>query len=246
MNLSNSAAGAVQLSSQSDVPTSSAIASQMPRYGAEPQRVPAISKAQAGGHCVTRRSVMNMISSTAAFAAVPAEALAKDIPQGGGPAQKPLNIENARPELRDAVKRFDATHSALMDADDVHRNAEARYIEWEIKNPPPSSPRAYRKWSRRAEKLYEELGLVPKEDALRKADGDYFAAQQKVAGLVALNSDELAVKSAASLMFEGALVEKTKHHLRGQKQIVAFSVAMDTLRLVAEADPYAKAQELRA
>src|ERR1700735_4019586 len=69
MNPSNSAAGAVQLSSQSDVPTSPAIASQMPRYGAEPERVPAISKAQAGGHCVTRRTVMNLIVSSAAVVA---------------------------------------------------------------------------------------------------------------------------------------------------------------------------------
>jgi hypothetical protein len=67
MNPTNSAAGAVQLSSQSDVPTSLAGASQMPRYGAEPERVPAISKAQAGGHCVTRRTAMNlMIGGTAA------------------------------------------------------------------------------------------------------------------------------------------------------------------------------------
>jgi hypothetical protein len=67
MSLSNSAAGAVQLSSQSDVPTSLAGASQMPRYGAEPERVPAISKAQAGGHCVTRRTAMNlMVGVTAA------------------------------------------------------------------------------------------------------------------------------------------------------------------------------------
>jgi hypothetical protein len=160
--------------------------------------------------------------------------------------------KEARDEISRLIEFLDASDEYVMteleDDGELEDGAdsEARYIEWEIKNPPPSSPRAYRKWSRRAEKLYEELGLVPKEDALRKADGDYYAAQQKVAGLVALNSDELAVKSAASLMFEGALVEKTKHHLRGQKQIVAFSVAMDTLRLVAEADPYAKAQELRA
>ena len=72
MNISNSAARAVQLSSQSDVPTSAATASQMPRYGAEPERVPAISKAQAGGHCVTRRTAMNlMIGGTAAVIGSP-------------------------------------------------------------------------------------------------------------------------------------------------------------------------------
>src|ERR1700733_9055594 len=56
MTASNSAAGAVQLSLQSDVPTSAATAFQIPLSGAEPERVPAISKAQAGGHCVTRRT----------------------------------------------------------------------------------------------------------------------------------------------------------------------------------------------
>jgi hypothetical protein len=187
---------------------------------------------------------MNMISLTAAFAAVPGAAPAMDAPRGSNASHKPLTVENARPALRDAVKHLDAAHSALKDADDIHRQAEANYIEWETKNLPPSAPRAYKKWSRRAEKLYEDLGLSGKEAALSKADRDYYSAQQKVAGCAALNSDELAVKSAASLMFEGAIMEKTRGHLRGQRQIVAFSVAMDTLRLAAE-DPNATAQELR-
>lgn len=187
---------------------------------------------------------MNVITSTAAVAAVPIAAPAMVTSTGSNASPKPLNVENARPALRDAIKHLDAAHGALKDANETYRQAEARYIEWEIKNLPPSSPRAYNKWNRRAEKLYEELGLVPKEDALSKADRDYFAAQQKVAGCAALNSDELALKSAASLMFEGAIMEKTRGHLRGQRQIVAFSVAMDTLRLTAE-DPNATAQEVR-
>ncbi|SHN84154.1 hypothetical protein [Bradyrhizobium erythrophlei] len=79
MNFSNSAAGADQLSSQTDVPTSPAGASQMPRYGAEPERVPAISKAQAGGHCVTRRTAMNIAISSAALAGAQPAALADEM-----------------------------------------------------------------------------------------------------------------------------------------------------------------------
>lgn len=71
-----SARGAVQLSSQSVVPTSPATASQMPRYGAEPEQVPAISKAQAGGHCVTRRTLMNIAISAAALVTAPSTAVA--------------------------------------------------------------------------------------------------------------------------------------------------------------------------
>jgi hypothetical protein len=73
------AAGAAQLSSRSDVPTSLVIASQMPRQAAEPEQVPAISKAQAGGHCVTRRNIMNIAVSSAALAVAPSVALL-DVP----------------------------------------------------------------------------------------------------------------------------------------------------------------------
>lgn len=65
----NSAASADLLSSEIGVSTSLAGASQMPRDGTEFGRVPAISKARAGGHCVTRRAAMNLIVSGAAVLA---------------------------------------------------------------------------------------------------------------------------------------------------------------------------------
>jgi hypothetical protein len=74
--LATSARGAVRLSSQAYVSTSPATASQMPRYGAEPKQVPAISKAQAGGQCVTRRTLMNIAVNSAALVAAPISASA--------------------------------------------------------------------------------------------------------------------------------------------------------------------------
>jgi hypothetical protein len=71
MSLSNSAAGADLLSSEFCVSTSPAGANQMPRKGAEPERVPAISKAQAGGHRVTRRTLMNSLVALPIAASVP-------------------------------------------------------------------------------------------------------------------------------------------------------------------------------
>ena len=147
MNPSNSAAGAVQLSSQSDVPTSPPIASQMPRYGAEPERVPAISKAQAGGRCVTRRTAMNlMIGGTAAVMGSPMSATSQadpifDLIEAHREANAAMNAsysEQSRleEELPNHLtqSRFSAWETTIVETDDprwianqrnVHRACEA-------------------------------------------------------------------------------------------------------------------------
>jgi hypothetical protein len=141
MNPSNSAPGAVQLSSQSDVPTSSAIASQMPRSGAEPERVPAISKAQAGGHCVTRRSVMNlMVGVTAAVIGSPKYSVSQadpifDLIEAHREANAAMNAsysEQSRleEELPNDLTRsmFSAWETTIVETDDPRWTANQRNV----------------------------------------------------------------------------------------------------------------------
>ncbi len=66
-----SAPGADQFSSPIGVSTSPANASLTVRKPAEPENVPAISKAQAGGHRVSRRTAMNSLVALPIAAAVP-------------------------------------------------------------------------------------------------------------------------------------------------------------------------------
>ena len=67
MTTNTSAPGADQLSSPADVSTSPANASQTGRGLIEPTQPASICKAQAGGHCVTRRNVMNLAVRSAAL-----------------------------------------------------------------------------------------------------------------------------------------------------------------------------------
>jgi hypothetical protein len=81
--------------------------------------------------------------------------------------------------------------------------------EWESKNPAPQSRRSFRKWSGRAEKYDDQIGIDTKQDAAVMAQSEYQSAQDKLARLAALNSDELVAKSSASLIFEGGILEET-------------------------------------
>jgi hypothetical protein len=71
MTANNSAPGADQLSSSQGVSTSRADASLTVREPTEPENVPAICKAQAGGQSVSRRNFMNSIVALPIAAAVP-------------------------------------------------------------------------------------------------------------------------------------------------------------------------------
>ena len=96
--------------------------------------------------------------------------------------------------------------------------------EWESKNPAPQSRRSFRKWSGRAEKYDDQIGIDTKQDAAVMAQSEYQSAQDKLARLAALNSDELVARSSASLIFEGGILEETRHYLQMEGQLVAFSV----------------------
>jgi hypothetical protein len=74
-----SAPGADQLSSRIDVSTSPATASQTAVKKTEPDRVPATCKAQAGGHRVTRRNLMNIAINAGALVAAPPIAVAASV-----------------------------------------------------------------------------------------------------------------------------------------------------------------------
>jgi hypothetical protein len=69
--ITTSAPGADELSSRIDVSTSPANASLTVRKPAEPENVPATCKAQAGGHRVTRRTLMNIAVNSVALVAAP-------------------------------------------------------------------------------------------------------------------------------------------------------------------------------
>jgi hypothetical protein len=74
-----SAPGAVQLSSSAGASTSSTNAFQTASKETEPDRVPAICKAQAGGHRVTRRTLMNIAINAGALVAAPSVAVATPV-----------------------------------------------------------------------------------------------------------------------------------------------------------------------
>jgi len=115
-----SAPGAVQLSSRIDASTSPANASQIAGKGAEPDRVPAICKAQAGGHRVTRRSLMNMFVGTAAVAGAATIAGTEIL---SDPWHAQLEAENKFREAQTALAKVRA-----KDMNELEIKAAAAYI----------------------------------------------------------------------------------------------------------------------
>src|SRR5262249_49476136 len=108
-----------------------------------------------GMYRVTRRSAMQMLASTTI--AAPSIVASQDAV--AEPAQKPLDIKSARPELRDAIWVLESAYEAAMEAGKAHLVAFDLYCEWEKKNPRPGAPRAYRKWERRSDRYSEEIAI---------------------------------------------------------------------------------------
>ena len=183
---------------------------------------------------ITRRSaVKNMMAATVALTggAVALPAVANAVPQWKDRAL-PLAVNDARPELRDAIHAFDAAHDKLLSTGRAHHAALKLYSAWEKKNHQPSPTRgvrAWRKWRRRADKYEEEISFYPSYDAHQAASRTYREAQRQLARVRALNFDELALKSAAAMVFEGAILdrEEDRRSYRHQTAYVAMSVAMD-------------------
>jgi hypothetical protein len=169
---------------------------------------------------------MNMFVGSAAIvgASVIPDAIA------AAPAQKP-DIESARPELRNAFEALKAAYYALMDADMVHHVAWDLYKEWEKKNPMPGTPRAFKKWARRSRKYLDEIKCDEGYEAWSKAKRDYREAQHNLGVIRAGDFNEIKLKAAASLAFEGGVLDESRRHLRSENQIVAWSIAMDAILL---------------
>ena len=83
------------------------------------------------------------------------------------------------------------------------------------------------------DKYCGQIGFDEARDGLLKAREDYHTAQHGIGKVRALDLNELRLKSAASVAFEGGILEKKRRHLRLENQIVAWSVAMDTILLAA-------------
>ena len=177
----------------------------------------------------------------------PAEALSRRmviaslaaLPGAGIPAPadaqpKALDLDSARPVLRDAIRRLGDAHTELARVDNAIESAWVLLRDWERKHPCPISRRASRKWNSRFHKYSEEIGFVGKQRAWGEARESYQQAQLALSRIRAADFEEIALKSAASVAFEGAILENSRHHLRNEKQIVAWSVAMDAVLLFGE------------
>jgi hypothetical protein len=104
-----------------------------------------------------------------------------------------------------------------MDADTAHHTAWDLYREWERKNLPPVRHRAYKKWARRSRKYLDEIRCDEGYDAWDKARRDYREAQHDLGVIRANDFNEAKLKAAASLAFEGGVLDKSHRHLRGEQ-----------------------------
>jgi hypothetical protein len=168
MSLSNSAAGADLLSSEFCVSTSPAGANQMPRKGAEPERVPAISKAQAGGHCVTRRTVMNIAVSSAALVSAPLATFVGETADAKLLAIKErisTLYEKAHEHDEEIARLHEITHDAFR-----HQN-----LPWEEVKRMPEALEQYRlvklsnPFHDEIERLVKQMWTIPASSSAAKA-----------------------------------------------------------------------------
>lgn len=173
---------------------------------------------------------MNMVVGSAALAT--ASALPGVAPADPSNA-KTLDVESARPELREAFRSLEAAYNALKAASDAHSIPWDALGAWERKNPRPAGGRPYKKWERRYDKFIEQVGLYPAFEALEAARKKYGEAQLALGRVRALDGNELAIKSAAAVAFEGGISEKSRRHIRNETQIVSWSIGMDTILLAA-------------
>jgi len=145
---------------------------------------------------------MNMVVGSAAVAS--ASLIAKPVESAPVSETKPLDLDAARPELRDAFNQLKKAHGEYQLAHGVYTDASRLVLTWERQNPPPSAPRAYRKWRKLDEKYAVEVNLEPKMDAMEKARDDYRAAQVALGRVRAKDINEVAIKSIAAITFEAA------------------------------------------
>lgn len=170
---------------------------------------------------------MNIAVSTAALAS--ASIVPK--PAHSAPASAPLDIERARPELLHAFRNLQEAYEKLLVADETFRVAFDFCRGWEKDHPQPGYyTRAYRKWERWRDKMYEKASFFAALDTVDGARNAYREAQDRLCLVRALDYYEVSIKAVASLSFEGAILDEEKRRsLRTESQRVAFSVAMDTV-----------------
>lgn len=148
---------------------------------------------------------------------------------------EPTKIDRnaVRPELQHAFDRLEDAHEALKLAHSKFNVVWNEHKEWSKRNPQPTHRRAYKKWDRREERHMIEIGFDAACDAKRTATEEYHSAQLALGHMRALDFNELAFKAAASVAFEGGIMEKSQEHVRNENQIVAWSLGLDVILLSA-------------
>ncbi|MCP1915894.1 hypothetical protein J2R96_008374 [Bradyrhizobium elkanii] len=232
--LSNSAAGAEQLSSPKLIPDSHATAGQGVKNVGEPSGASQIPSAGTG---MNRRSIMNMFVGGAALAG----ASVVGEPVAAEPAKWKVDIDGARPELRDSIRALERAYNALKEASDAHNAAFLAWRAWEEKHPypfqdgRPGRRKAAKKYDQMARKFADSLGFDALSETHARARSLYRTAQLDLAKVRTTNFEELALKSAASVTFEGGLLEDGHNPVYRESQIIAWSVGYDILSIVTSA-----------
>jgi hypothetical protein len=221
-----SAPGAVQLSSRIDASTSPANASQIAGKGAEPDRVPAICKAQAGGHRVTRRSLMNMFVGTAAVAG--AATIAGTEILSDPAAAAPLEASETSPELRDAIVNVREAQEALEAAKKRFQDDDKMAAAWREANPEPKGPksrRAQKRWWRKFREM-QDATETESWHAQLEAENKFREAQTALAKVRAKDMNELEIKAAAAYIYDA---ERMSSY--GRLAIISYGVTLDLMRM---------------
>jgi hypothetical protein len=134
-----------------------------------------------------------------------------------------MDGSQASPELRDAVRKLDDANEVLKVTSADFQRVWKLNGDWEVKNPRPSAPRAHRKWLRRHDKFFDEIGYDAAFEAHTKAREAFSAAQLVVAQVKVRDLPELALKACMLFVYE----DTREKHLRHVKQMIAVSVAID-------------------
>jgi hypothetical protein len=147
---------------------------------------------------------MNMlVSSTIAGTAIPAAADAAIL--SAAPKALTIDTAHASQELADLILALEKVHDVLKEKQEAFDAVYEQWRIWSKANPEPRKygTRVYRKWSKRQEKFMEQSGFCEARGEQIDAAQVQQEARLAVAKFESRHLNDVALKVAAAVLFEG-------------------------------------------
>jgi hypothetical protein len=138
-----------------------------------------------------------------------------------------MDTQKASQELRDLVLALDKVNDVLKEKQEAYDEVYEQWRVWSKTNPEPRRyvPRQYRKWSNRQDKFMAAVGFYEARDAQMDAAKVQREARIAVAEFKSRDLNDVALKSAAALVYEGTT--------KANGVIICQGITIDMLRMAA-------------